>query len=81
MAQAAGPQRLERAMIAIALPAALGPILGSVLGGVIVESWSWHWIFLVNVPVCVVALVLGYRSCRSPRCVARATSTCPVSRS
>ncbi len=61
MAQAAGPQRLERAMIAIALPAALGPILGSVLGGVIVESWSWHWIFLVNVPVCVVALVLGYR--------------------
>jgi EmrB/QacA subfamily drug resistance transporter len=56
----AGPHRVERAMIAIALPAALGPILGSVLGGVIVQSWSWHWIFLVNVPVCVTALVLGY---------------------
>jgi EmrB/QacA subfamily drug resistance transporter len=61
MTQAAGPERIQRAVVAIALPAALGPILGSVLGGVIVESWSWHWIFLVNVPVCLVALALGYR--------------------
>ncbi|GAA2595437.1 MDR family MFS transporter [Winogradskya consettensis] len=60
MTQAAGPERVERAMLAIALPAALGPILGSVLGGVIVESWDWHWVFLVNVPVCVVALAVGY---------------------
>ncbi|MFD3523747.1 MFS transporter [Streptomyces sp. NPDC058653] len=60
MTQAAGKERVERAMLAVALPAALGPILGSVLGGVIVESWNWHWIFLVNVPVCLVALGLGH---------------------
>jgi MFS family permease len=44
----------------VALPAALGPILGSVLGGAIVESWNWHWVFLINVPVCALALVLGH---------------------
>ncbi|WP_329258998.1 multidrug efflux MFS transporter [Streptomyces sp. NBC_01478] len=57
--RAAGPERLHKATAAVALPGLLGPILGSVLGGAIVQSLSWHWMFLVNVPVCLVALVLG----------------------
>ncbi|MEU6609414.1 MDR family MFS transporter [Streptomyces shenzhenensis] len=57
--RAAGPERIDRATVAVALPGLLGPVLGSVLGGAIVEFWSWHWLFFVNVPVCLAALVLG----------------------
>ncbi|GAA0379971.1 MFS transporter [Acrocarpospora corrugata] len=61
LTRAAGPERIDRAMIAIALPIPLAPILGSVLGGAMLESWSWHWLFFVNVPICLAALVLGPR--------------------
>ncbi|HEX7658733.1 MAG TPA: MDR family MFS transporter [Pseudonocardiaceae bacterium] len=57
--RAAGPERMSRAMVAVALPGLLGPVLGSVIGGAIVEYWSWHWLFFVNVPVCAAALALG----------------------
>ena len=38
--------------------------LGPVVGGVIVEYFTWHWIFLINVPIGIVALdrVAGGRS-------------------
>ncbi|MCM3886492.1 DHA2 family efflux MFS transporter permease subunit [Frankia sp. R82] len=62
MAQAAGPQRLGRLMAVVSFPALLTPVLGPVLGGVIVESFSWRWIFLINVPVCIVAFVLAWRT-------------------
>jgi EmrB/QacA subfamily drug resistance transporter len=61
LAQAAGPKRFGRAMALVALPAQLGPILGPVLGGLIVSDLSWRWIFYVNVPVCLVALALAWR--------------------
>ena len=57
--RAAGPDRIHKATAAVALPGLLGPVLGSVLGGAIVQSLSWHWLFLVNVPVCLAALALG----------------------
>ncbi|WP_165978142.1 DHA2 family efflux MFS transporter permease subunit [Actinomadura darangshiensis] len=59
LAQAAGPDRLDRAMIPVAVPSLLGPVLGSVLGGVILQSADWRWLFFVNVPVCLAAVVLG----------------------
>jgi EmrB/QacA subfamily drug resistance transporter len=37
---------------------ALGQFMGPVLGGVFVGYLSWHWIFFVNVPICVVILAL-----------------------
>ncbi|GCE00693.1 MDR family MFS transporter [Embleya hyalina] len=55
----AGPERIHKATAAVMLPGLLGPILGSVLGGAILQSLSWYWLFLINVPVCVAALVLG----------------------
>ncbi|MBS2546930.1 multidrug efflux MFS transporter [Catenulispora sp. NL8] len=58
LTRAAGPERIGKAMIAIALPAQLAPVLGSVLGGLILQYWSWQWMFLVNVPVCIAALTL-----------------------
>ena len=59
LARAAGPERIGKAMMAVGLPSVLAPILGSVLGGVILESLSWHWLFFINVPICLAALVLG----------------------
>jgi EmrB/QacA subfamily drug resistance transporter len=61
LAQAAGPQRIGRMMSVIGVPMLLGPIMGPVIGGLIVDSTSWRWIFYVNVPIAVVALLLGRR--------------------
>ena len=36
----------------------LGPIMGPTLGGWLTENWSWHWVFLVNLPVGILT-VLG----------------------
>jgi EmrB/QacA subfamily drug resistance transporter len=61
LAQTAGPHRLGRVMAVIGVPTLLGPILGPVIGGLIVDSVSWRWIFYVNIPVAVLALVLAAR--------------------
>jgi EmrB/QacA subfamily drug resistance transporter len=61
LAQAAGPQRLGRVMAAVGVPAMLGPVLGPVLGGLIVTYSSWRLMFYINVPVCLAAVVAAYR--------------------
>jgi len=60
LAQAAGPQRLGRVMSVIGVPMMLGPVLGPVIGGFIVDSLSWRWIFFVNVPIGIVALIAAW---------------------
>jgi len=72
IAQAAGPLRMGRMMSAIGAPTLLAPILGPVLGGMILEYASWRLIFLVNVPVGVVAVLAGLRVFRSEPRVAPA---------
>lgn len=59
--QAAHGQNLGRIMSAVSLPAVLGPILGPVLGGLILGALDWRWLFWVNVPFCVVGIVLAAR--------------------
>jgi EmrB/QacA subfamily drug resistance transporter len=61
MAQVAGPQRMGRVMGIVSMPAMLAPILGPVVGGLILQNLHWSWIFFVNVPVGIVAFVLGWR--------------------
>lgn len=60
LVQAAGGQNLGRMMSFVSIPALLGPILGPVLGGIIVNSLSWRWIFYVNIPVTIIALLLAW---------------------
>lgn len=54
--------QLLQAMSFLSMPALLGPIIGPPLGGFLVTYASWHWIFLINVPVGAlgIALVLRY---------------------
>ena len=61
MAQVAGPQRVGRVMPIVSMPAMLAPILGPVVGGLILQNLHWSWIFLVNVPIGVVAFIAGWR--------------------
>ena len=44
-------EKLLPAMSFIAIPGLLGPLIGPTLGGWLVEVASWHWIFLINVPI------------------------------
>ncbi len=40
----------------ITIPGLIGPLLGPTIGGILVETLSWHWIFIVNIPFGIVAL-------------------------
>ncbi|WP_435405623.1 DHA2 family efflux MFS transporter permease subunit [Mycolicibacterium komossense] len=55
----AGPRRLGRLMAVLGIPMLLGPIGGPILGGWLIGSYSWQWIFLINLPIAVIALVLA----------------------
>ncbi|WP_255955561.1 DHA2 family efflux MFS transporter permease subunit [Streptomyces odontomachi] len=57
--QAADRERMGRAMAVLGIPVLVGPVTGPVLGGWLIDAASWHWIFLVNLPVGVVAVVLA----------------------
>ncbi|MCX5042941.1 DHA2 family efflux MFS transporter permease subunit [Aldersonia sp. NBC_00410] len=60
MTRAAGPQRIGRVMAVLGVPMLLGPICGPILGGWLIEAASWHWIFLINVPIGIVAFTLAF---------------------
>jgi EmrB/QacA subfamily drug resistance transporter len=57
MTRAAGPQRIGRLMAVLGIPMLLGPIGGPILGGWLIDVASWHWIFLINLPIGAIALV------------------------
>jgi EmrB/QacA subfamily drug resistance transporter len=60
MTRAAGPKRMGRLMAVLGVPMLLGPIGGPILGGWLIDHASWHWIFLINVPLGIIALVYAY---------------------
>ncbi|MET8974270.1 MDR family MFS transporter [Streptomyces sp. NPDC004539] len=60
--RASGGKNVGRLMAVVSLPALVGPILGPVVGALIVDHLSWRWIFYVNLPVCLLALALARRT-------------------
>jgi EmrB/QacA subfamily drug resistance transporter len=58
MARAAG-KHMARVIGYAAVPVMLGPILGPVVAGAILQHASWRWLFLVNLPVGILAIVLA----------------------
>ncbi|MCC7369362.1 MAG: DHA2 family efflux MFS transporter permease subunit [Chloroflexi bacterium] len=56
------PEKRGAVMGIFGIPMLLGPALGPVISGWLLEIASWPWIFLINVPVGVVAVYIGIRS-------------------
>ncbi|WP_280923078.1 multidrug transporter subunit MdtD [Paraburkholderia sp. LEh10] len=50
-------ERYLPALSFVAIPGLIGPLIGPTLGGWIVKIASWHWIFLINVPVGIAGLI------------------------
>jgi MFS family permease len=78
--QAAKGRNIGKVMSLITVPTALGPVIGPVIGGVILHLGDWRWIFLFNVPFCVVGGYLAWRNLPEdgprPRTPAWTSSAC-----
>ncbi|RKS71244.1 EmrB/QacA subfamily drug resistance transporter [Actinomadura pelletieri DSM 43383] len=61
LARAAGPERMGRVMGFIGMPMLLGSVAGPVVGGLTISTAGWRWIFLVNLPLGVIAVVAALR--------------------
>ncbi len=55
----AGPNRFGRVMALAAIPMLLAPICGPLLGGWLIRTYGWEWLFLINLPVGLTAFVLA----------------------
>ena len=74
---------LVNAMAWVTVPALIGPVIGPPLGGFITTYFSWHWIFLINIPIGLLGIFMALRyidpiKSEDPR--ARSTSTAWCSR-
>ena len=53
------PEKRAQAFALYGIAVVVAPTLGPTLGGLITDSFSWRWIFLINVPVCLLSLLLS----------------------
>ncbi|MDF2986167.1 MAG: transporter [Eubacterium sp.] len=54
----AGAENLGRLMSIVGIPIVFGPIVGPIIGGLIMKYLTWRWLFYVNLPVGIIALLL-----------------------
>jgi predicted MFS family arabinose efflux permease len=59
--------QLVTAMSYVSIPSLIGPTLGPILGGVITTYWSWRWIFYVNIPFGLLAILVASRTVENVR--------------
>ena len=63
------PEKRAGAFALYGVTVVVAPAVGPLLGGWLTESYSWHWIFLINLPVGLVALSLIYFLVDEPKAV------------
>ena len=56
-----GPRQMARVMAVLSVPMLLGPVLGPVVAGLLIDDAGWRWIFLINLPLGLLAFVLVRR--------------------
>ncbi|GGV60313.1 MFS transporter [Streptomyces griseoloalbus] len=61
LARAAGPARAGRVMGLMGVVLSLGPVLGPIAGGAVLEGLSWRWMFWLSVPIGVIASLLAVK--------------------
>jgi MFS family permease len=66
MADSFEPKKRGQAFALYGLVAVLAPSVGPTIGGWITDNYSWRWIFYINIPVGVLALVLVSRLVQDP---------------
>jgi EmrB/QacA subfamily drug resistance transporter len=57
-----GPRQMARVMSVLSVPMLLGPVLGPVVSGLLIDDAGWRWIFLINLPLGVLAFALVRRT-------------------
>jgi EmrB/QacA subfamily drug resistance transporter len=62
-------EQLLPAMSFVAIPGLMGPLIGPTLGGWLVQVASWHWIFLINVPIGAAGAFFTMRHMRQTRAI------------
>ena len=54
------PEERARASTVLVVPTVIAPALGPIFGGLLIEHLSWHWIFIVNIPIGVLGFLFGF---------------------
>lgn len=52
------PKQRGMAMAIFGIGIMFGPIMGPLLGGLITDNWSWHWVFFINIPIGIVSILM-----------------------
>jgi MFS transporter, DHA2 family, multidrug resistance protein len=65
------PEKRAKAMAFWALGIVVAPMLGPVLGGWITDSYSWRWLFFINIPIGIVAVIMAVMFIHDPPYIKR----------
>lgn len=60
--EAIGKKKAKSALTAMAIPSVIAPILGPVIAGALLRFADWRMIFWLHIPICAMAIYLGWRS-------------------
>jgi DHA2 family multidrug resistance protein len=60
------PEKRSQSMALFALTIIFAPTVGPIIGGWITENWSWHWIYLINLPIGILCLLLTHKLLEDP---------------